>query len=317
MISFSIGLIAFLLLFSFFGLFKKENWLNDSRDSDFPFKLSSIFKLAGCILVFIITSLLNPIEIQRIDAGAIGLKIDRVGNDKGIPIARPVKGWILYNSFTTDVEEVSIRQFSVKYKEFEVPAKGGVMIPVSPEFNLSLKPEMYEHLYIHVLKGGDLESLTETWIKKGTINAMVYGTNKFTPDSIFNYAEIYRNEIEHQLASQLGKYFNVDQTNAGQHPPKSMKEALQKQADAVLQTRQAELNRQAADAEAYTKIAIARGDSSAKVINAAADALAIKLKTKELSPQYVDYVKWSTASPENPRVPQYMLGTNTSMFLQK
>jgi hypothetical protein len=180
--------------------------------------------------------------------------------------------------------------------------------------NLSLKPETYVELYVHILKGGDLESLKDSWIKTATVNAMVFGTNKFTPDSIFNNAETYRIEIEKQLKFQLAKYFNVDQINAGQHPPKSMKDALQRQADAVLATRQAELNRRTAVATAEQKIAEARGDSAKAVIEASGRAEAIRKEQNAITAEYIDYIKWTNWDG---KLPATMLGGNTSVLLSK
>jgi len=344
MISFALALIISVVLAASLGLFKFKRWsiypenatvtqeeydnnlqwkrggydVGDLKpNTSLRFNYSHLFKAIGVLFLFLFLWAVSPLGFQRIDARNIGLQISRTGNDKGIPRVTPVKGLVFYNAWNNDVEEISIGQFPIKYTEFEVPALGGTPIPVAPEMNLSLKPETYAQLYVHVLKGGDLSSLKDSWIRTNVINAMVYATNKFTPDSIFNYAETYRNEVYTQLSKTLGSYFNVDQVNAGQHPPRSMKEALQKQADAVLATRQAQLDETREIAQKNAKIAQAQGDSAKVVIEASAAAEAIRLKTKELSREYVEYTKWITASPDVQRVSQTVLGSGTNVLLNK
>lgn len=310
MISLFIFVLCVAILGFFMGSFKLQNYAN--------FNIPQIAKSVGVILLSVIISLIQPIEVQRIDAGCVGLKVDRVGNDKGIPAAVPVKGWVFYNSWTRDVLEYSIRQFHVDYGTFQVASKGGTLIPVKPSFNVYLKPEKAVEVYIHLLKGADLESLKTTWLANATTLALRNATNRFTPDSIFNHSTNYQIAVREELVLQVGKYFDIDnQLNPGQSPPESMKGILQAKADAVQAAQQADLDRQTADAQAYTKVAKARGDSAALVIQAAGDAEAIRLKTREISDNYVQYIRWLNANPDVPRVPSTILSGNTSLLLNK
>lgn len=319
MINFFIALLLTAIVAAIFGVFNFSKYFERNEDGeietvDIGYALSRI--ILSIVLLIVLWSL-NPLAIQRIDAGNIGLKVDRIGNDKGVPVAQPCKGWVFYNSWTTDVIEYSIRQFPIDYGTFNVAAKGGTLIPVKPHFNVYLKPEKAVDVYIHLLRGADLESLKTTWLATATTIAMKNVTNRFSPDSIFNYASTYQIAVEEELNRQLNKYFIVDQVNPGQQPPESMQGILQAKANAVQAAQQAELDRQTADAQKYTKIAQAQGDSAQAVIAAAGEAEAIKLKTRELSEQYVNYVKWLNAGEDVPRVPQMILGSNASVLLNK
>jgi regulator of protease activity HflC (stomatin/prohibitin superfamily) len=46
-----------------------------------------------------------------------------------------------------------------------------------------------------------------------------------------------------------------------------------------------------AEAEAQEKIAIAKGDSAKVIINANAEALSMKIKQREITPLYVEFIK--------------------------
>lgn len=313
-----IGLLTFVLALAvlgvLFGAFKISNYTNEDDDlSDKQIAKSVVaFVLAFIIAIF------QPMEVQRIDAGKVGLAIDRIGNDKGVPVTRNVKGWVWYNSWVTDVIEYSIRQQHVDVAKFDVAAKGGTLVPVCPSFNISLRPDAATQVYIHLTKDEDvIGSIKEGWLKTATNIALTNATNNFMPDSIFNNADNYRAEVEKHLTKQLGKYFIVEQVKPGQQPPASMVQILQDKANSIQAVQQAELNRRTAVATAETKIAEARGDSAALVIASQAEAEAIKLKTREISPSYVDYIKWLNAGPEVPRVPNTMLGSSANILLNK
>lgn len=289
-----ISIIAFLLLFvvigALSGLFKGKNYL----DADEELNSKFLLKAVSVFLLCVVLAWFQPVSVQRIDAGNVGLAIDRIGNDKGIPKVRDVKGWVFYNSWTTDVVEYSIRQEHVDYNKFDVPAKGGTVLPVAPSFNISLKPEAAKDVYIHLTKNEDvIESIKNGWLANATNIAMTNATNGFSPDSIFNNADHYRAEVEKQLNKQLFKYFMVEQIKPGQQPPASMVGILQAKANAVQAQQQAELNRQTAVATAAAKIAEARGDSAKQVIEALADAKTILLKREQITSEYIEYIKWS------------------------
>lgn len=45
--------------------------------------------------------------------------------------------------------------------------------------------------------------------------------------------------------------------------------------------------------EANAKIAQARGDSASMIINAVAEAKSMQLKQQQVTPTYVEFIKWS------------------------
>lgn len=321
MITLLIVLITAGILGTALGLFDTSKYFIKSKDKwgDEVNNVNNtqMIKLLIAVVICLVVAAINPIEVQRIDAGSVGLKIDRVGNEKGIPVARPCKGWVWYNTWLTDVVEYSIRQEHINYTGFTVTTKGGTPIDVAPSFNYALKPDRATDVYINLLKGGDFSSLKDTWISTATAIALKNASNRFSIDSIFNHQDLYQQAVEAEMNKELNKYFTVSQINPGQKTPASMKGILESKAAAIQQAQQAELDRQTADAQAYTKIAKARGDSAEAVITAAGEAKAIQLKTRELSENYVNYIKWFNANPDVPRVPTTVLGSNTSVLLSK
>lgn len=315
MINFLIALLIAVLVGLVLKSFKLSNYYDSVKDEVIT---DNIFKkLLPVIVVFLVSLFFNPISVQRIPSDKYGLKIDRFGTNKGLPIVNTTSGWVFYNTYLTDVNEYERKNRHIEFAEFNVAAKGGTIISVEPSFNMAVKKDALPYIYVHLTKSEDLSDIDQTFISNATNIALTNATNLFSPDSIFNNADIYRREVEKQLNVTLGKYFDIEQVKPGQTPPKSMVGILQAKANSVQAQQQALLDRQTADAQAYTKVAQARGDSAALVIRAAGDAEAIRLKTKEISENYVQYVKWINASKDVPRVPQTMLGNGTSVLLNK
>lgn len=315
---FTTTLVLALLIFGFvFGIFKGETYLiKDSRGNE-DLNTKGVIKAIIVLLVSICLAILNPLEVQRIDAGNIGLKIDKVGDSKGVPVAIPVKGWVWYNAWISDIVEYSIRQNHVSSKPFSVTTKGGFSITVAPSYNYALKPEKAAALYVNLLKGNSFSSLEETWLMTATSLSLSNATNAYTIDSIFNYKQRYNDDVIKEMNREMSAYFSVSQINPGVTPPSELNDVIKSKTETIQKAQQAELDRITADAVAQTQIAKARGDSASAVIAAAGEAKAINLKTRELSPTYVDYIRWLNAGPEVPRVPSTMIGQGVPFILNQ
>lgn len=307
MISIIIFLIAFAIIGKAFGAFNPENYRTSYGEPPRQaIKTGVSLLIAGLIAVF------QPIEIHRIDAGNVGLKIDRIGNDKGIPVARPCKGWVFYNSWLTDIAEYSIRQNHVSYKAISVTTKGGFPMTMEPSYNYALKPEKAADLYVHLLKGSDFSTLEENFLATATNLALNNATNKYAIDSIFNDKEGFNKSVAIELNKELQAYFTVTQINPGSVAPKELVQVIIDKTNAVQKQQQAELDKLTAEAEAQTKIAVAEGTAKAAVIEAEGEAEAIRKKQVALSPTYVEYIKWNKWDGV---LPTTSLGGNTSVLL--
>lgn len=71
-------------------------------------------------------------------------------------------------------------------------------------------------------------------------------------------------------------------------------------------------NRLVAEAGAQEKIARAKGDSAVTIINALAEANSIRLRREQITPEYVEYIRWVNAGKDVPRVPSTVLGRDGS-----
>jgi regulator of protease activity HflC (stomatin/prohibitin superfamily) len=84
-------------------------------------------------------------------------------------------------------------------------------------------------------------------------------------------------------------------------PPEALQEAIIAKTKSVQQAEASKQQAIAAQADGQRKVAVAKADSAEAIINASAQALAIRLKQKELTANYIEYKKiekWNGELPQ-------------------
>jgi len=105
----------------------------------------------------------------------------------------------------------------------------------------------------------------------------------------------------------VSKWFTVSQLRTNIVPPKALQEAIESKTKAIQQAQAEDQKAKTAEAEARKKVAIAKGDSAQMVIQANAEALSIKIRQREITPEYVEYLK---AQKWNGVLPSTMTGSS-------
>jgi len=294
-------MLATILFFTLFaiialiiGAFKKKHFINDQGR----------FRVAGFVrpvLAFVITLIIvaaNPINVERIDAGHVGIKVSNVGDDRGVGRTEYVTGWVFYNSWISRIYEFPIHQQHIDYESNDIVTKGGFRATIKPSFNYSINPrnvaDMFQNLRVGVTE------MEQGWLKNAIIGSVNDVANRYTVDSIFNHREGFEADIVKECNKRVSKWFNVSQLRTNIVPPTEISESIVAKTRAIQEAQVAENRRQVAVAEAERKIAEARGDSAQAVIQAAGRAEAIKREQLALTPLYIDYLKiqkWSGQVP--------------------
>jgi regulator of protease activity HflC (stomatin/prohibitin superfamily) len=326
-------LILFLIIFGIFafilGLYKKSTYVITAQEplrgggftatqKPNPFGL---IKLLGAVVISLLISSFQPIHVERIEVGNVGIRVDNAGGSKGVSRTEYVTGWAFYNGWISSIHEFSIRQKHLDYPEIQIVTKGGFQTVIKPTFNYSLNAgsvgDMFQNL------GKDILYIEENWLKTAIVGAVTDVANLYSVDSIFNH----RSEFEHAIATEANKrvarWFNLSQLRTNIVPPEPLRKSIEAKTQAIQDVQVAENQKKVAEAEAATavaravgeanaKIAQARGDSTVLVVNAAAKAEAIRKEQLNLTPLYVDYLrsqKWNGAYPTT------MLGSGTGALL--
>jgi len=239
----------------------------------------------------LIISLIQPFSLERIDAGNKGLKVNLTGSERGVSSYQYKTGWVFYNSWTEQVKEFPLFQQHIEYDAQTVITKGGFAATIKPSFNYSLREDAIGEMFVNLRL--DIKEVEQGWLKNAIVSSVNDVANRWEVDAIFNKREEFEAAIILECNKRVSKWFTVSQLRTNIIPPKSLQQAIEGKTKAVQEAQAAQQRTLVAQAEALEKMAIARGDSAKTIINANAAALAMKIKQKELTPLYVEFIKAS------------------------
>jgi hypothetical protein len=241
------------------------------------------------LIVGILISIVQPFSVEKIDSGHKGLKINLVGNQRGVSSYQYKTGWVVYNTWTEQVLEFPTYQQHIEYEDQGVILKGGFSATIKPTFNYSLREDAIGDMFVNLRR--DIKEVEQGWLKNAIIGAVNDVANTWEVDSIFNHRQSFESAIVLECNLRLSKWFNVSQLRTNIVPPDALQESIIAKTKAIQQAEASEQQAIAAFSEGRRKVAVARADSAETVINANASALAIKIKQTQLTPMYIEYLK--------------------------
>jgi regulator of protease activity HflC (stomatin/prohibitin superfamily) len=260
---------------------------------------------------------------NRINPTEVGFKISNSGDYRGIDSLPLVTGWqftmpgftYIVTIPTTQQHVVwtaSTEEGSPSNQEITVSCQGGAGFKMDVGFNYRVNPNKASKIYLKY-RTSDLSSITSTYLRNVVRGTMQDLSGTMTVDSILNNLPYYEHTVADMLTERLAKEgFLVDNFNITKQPiptDKNLADAINAKIKAKQDAETSKMQLQQSIAEANKLVAVARGDSASKVINALADAEVIKVKTQSLtaSPQYIELVK---AEKWDGKLPQVQ-GTST------
>lgn len=241
------------------------------------------------IVVGIIVGIFQPYKVERIDAGHKGIVVNLSGSDRGVANYQYKTGWVVYNSWFTQVLEYPTYQQHIEYDDQVVITKGGFSATIKPSFNYSLKPESIGDMFVNLRLG--VKEIEQGWLKNAIVGAVNDVANTWEVDSIFSHRQAFEYSIVVECNKRLTKWFDVSQLRTNITPPEALQDAIIAKTKSIQQAEASEQQALAAIADGKRKVAIARADSAEQIITASAAARAIELKQQKLSPIYIEYLK--------------------------
>jgi regulator of protease activity HflC (stomatin/prohibitin superfamily) len=294
MISLFFFIASFLVAGLALGVFRRNKY----HDQEGRFRFGSLIGAVIATIIALVVVAINPIDVERIDAGHVGIKVSNVGDNRGVGKTEYVTGWVFYNSWISRIYEFPVHQQHIDYESNDIVTRGGFRATIKPSFNYSINSgnvaDMFQNLRVGV------KEMEQGWLKNAIIGSVNDVANRYTVDSIFNHREEFESAIVTECNKRVSKWFNVSQLRTNIVPPTEISESIIAKTRAIQEVQVAENRRQVAVAEAERKIAEARGDSAQAVIQAAGRAEAIKREQLSLTPLYIDYIKvqkWSGQVP--------------------
>lgn len=303
--------ISLLVFGTVLGLLNPKNYFSEpDRHGDSQIKGGMIVKLVGVVILSAILGIFNPLSVERIDVGHVGLKINNTGDERGISKTTYVTGWVFYNSWLSRIKEYPVTQQHVDYEETAIITKGGFQAVIKPSFNWAVNPVNAADMYQNLKQ--DVDQIKETWLKNAIIGAVNDVANLYSVDSIFNHRAEFESDIVKECNKRVSKWFNVSQLRTNIVPPKEITEAINQKTKAVQEAQAAIQQKIVAEAQALTQIAKAKGDSAQAVIAASGRAEAVKKEQQYLTPMYIEYIR---AQRWDGKYPQTMLGSGGNVLL--
>jgi regulator of protease activity HflC (stomatin/prohibitin superfamily) len=288
-IIFIASIVAGLLLILKGASQRRNSNFNDSAAKNEASK--KIIRGVAVIVIGLIVSAVQPFALERIDAGNKGLKVNLTGTDRGVSSYQYKTGWVFYNSWTEQVKEFPLFQQHIEYNDQTVITKGGFAATIKPSFNYSLREDAIGEMFVNLRL--ETKEIEQGWLKNAIVSSVNDVANRWEVDAIFNKREEFEAAIITECNKRVSKWFTVSQLRTNIIPPRSLQQAIEGKTKAVQEAQAAMQRKLVAEAEAQEKIAIAKGDSAKAIIDAQALALSMKIKQRELTPIYVEYIKWS------------------------
>ena len=179
MISFILFVTSFVLIGFVLGIFRRSRYIDTEGRFRFPSLLMTLLAIGISLIVVVI----NPIDVERIDAGHVGIKVSNVGDNRGVGRTEYVTGWVFYNSWISRIYEFPIHQQHIDYESNDIVTKGGFRATIKPSFNYSINAgnvaDMFQNLRVGV------KEMEQGWLKNAIVGSVNDVANRYTVDSIF------------------------------------------------------------------------------------------------------------------------------------
>ena len=103
------------------------------------------------------------VSIERIDAGCVGIKVNLVGNNRGVDEITEVTGWVLYMPLFTQIHEFPVFTQVKDYEPFHINAKDGSEFSVDPTFSYYVDRNKVPAMFSQYRRS--LKDLEDTYIR--------------------------------------------------------------------------------------------------------------------------------------------------------
>lgn len=259
-----------------------------------------ITKGIAVIVLGILFSIFQPYTYTRVDAGYVGVKVNLTGHDRGISDIKYTTGWVLYNTWFEELYEYPTFKQHVEYEQEQVILKGGFATHITPTFNYNLKADQVTDMFAELRL--PIKEIETGWLRTAIMSSVNDVSNRWKVEKIFDDREKFENAIIAECNKRVGKWFTVDLLRTNIVPPASLQKAIEAKTQAIQQAEAENQKVLVAEAEGLKKMALARADSAKRVITssgkaramlieAEAEAEAIRIKQREVSAVYNDYIK--------------------------
>lgn len=281
-------------------------------------RINALFSRIGVGVIAVIVAVvvvlwIQPFRFTVVDSAEIGIKFHKWNSDENMRggVEGTCKGWVFYNSWTSDVFRYPTFIQRKNYNAFSVNTSDASVFTMDPQIAYRIDESKACDIFIKYRKG--IEDLEDGYINTCIYEAYRTCANKYTSDSLMSHRSEFEADVRSRLDNSLREEgFLVEEFTSAITPPQSLAEMIDSKNQAVQAALKAE--NQVKEAEANAKIAIAEAKGKAEAIKIKADGEAYynRAIAASLSPLIVqeDWIeKWDG------KLPQTMTGNGSSVLI--
>lgn len=141
-----IGIFTFLLFLIFAGVYAMSAYRSNRVETTDRYGSKELATrpryfiiIGGIVVAGIIAAIVQPYAIEKVDVAHIGLRVNLIGDERGLSDYRYKSGWVPYNTYTEEVVEIPSSQQHVDYPAVTVYTKGGFAAEIAPSFDLAMQ----------------------------------------------------------------------------------------------------------------------------------------------------------------------------------
>ncbi|QKZ14330.1 SPFH domain-containing protein [Spirosoma sp. KUDC1026] len=184
----------------------------------------------AAILLFVGLFVVN--SCTTVDASHEGIKVSKIGSDRGANDIENVTGWIFYNPFTSFIEQYPTFTQTKDFDPFTVSAKGGTLFKIDPTLNYHLVKGQGANVYRKYRK--ELPDIENNILRTIVYNSYRDVANTFTPDSLVNNRVGFEEQVESKLRKALSDDgFSFENITSNLTPPESLQAMIDAKNTAV------------------------------------------------------------------------------------
>lgn len=264
--------------------------------------------------------------MQTVEPGHIGLKINKVGDSRGVAKDAMVSGWVFYFPLTTSIIEYPVFNQRVAWtkstaegntanEELTFQTKDNVPVALDMSVNYTLLEAKVPEFYTK-FRADKISSFTHGYLRDMARNAVSQMGSEYTFDEVNGIKkEEFISKVSQFLSKSVAEYGVVISSNGvsligALRPPETLSGAINARSKAIQDAQRIQNELQSSLAEAKKAVAQAEGEAAAmRAKSASITPQLLELKRLEIEEERVK--KW------NGKLPDTMLGGSNTLFTLK
>lgn len=263
--------------------------------------------------------------MQTVEPGNVGIKISKVGDNRGVSKDHLVSGWVFYLPFTTKIVEYPVFNQRVAWshnvgkgeatnEELSFQTKDSVPVTLDIAVNYTLLDSKVPEFYTK-FRADKITQFTHGYMRDQCRNVIANVGSEYTFDEVNGAKkEEFFAKINSNLAKDLAPYGVVITSNGvssigALRPPDGLRQAIAAKVKAIQDSQRITNELQSSVAEAKKKVAEAEGE-----------AAAMRAKSASITPQFMELKKLEIEAARVEKwdgvLPVTMLGSGSNTLLQ-